>query len=70
MAGLGGTLSVARWLANFLGDQIDLHGGGLDLMFPHHENEIAQSECATGKTPFAKYWLHSGLLTINKQKNV
>ncbi|MGF1632289.1 MAG: cysteine--tRNA ligase [Phycisphaerae bacterium] len=44
----------------YLGDTFDIHGGGLDLVFPHHENELAQSESATGK-PFAKYWLHNGL---------
>lgn len=44
----------------YLGDTFDIHGGGMDLMFPHHENELAQSECCTGKT-FAKYWLHNGL---------
>jgi len=47
-----------------LGDRIDIHGGGLDLVFPHHENEIAQSECGTGKEPFARYWMHNGLLTM------
>ena len=46
-----------------LGEQIDIHGGGLDLVFPHHENEIAQSEAASGK-PFARYWMHNGLLTM------
>lgn len=49
------------------GDQIDIHGGGRDLVFPHHENEIAQSECLTGK-PFAKYWTHNGLIRVNGQK--
>ena len=49
------------------GDQIDLHGGGRDLIFPHHENEIAQSESLTGK-PFAKYWTHNGLIKVNGQK--
>ena len=44
-----------------LGETFDIHGGGLDLMFPHHENEIAQSECCHGK-PQAKYWLHNGLM--------
>jgi cysteinyl-tRNA synthetase len=44
-----------------LGDSIDIHGGGLDLMFPHHENELAQSESCTGK-PFARYWMHNGLM--------
>lgn len=50
-----------------LGEQIDIHGGGRDLIFPHHENEIAQTECLTGK-PFAKYWVHNGLLKLNGQK--
>ncbi|HBU70136.1 MAG TPA: cysteine--tRNA ligase [Elusimicrobia bacterium] len=50
-----------------LGDTIDIHGGGQDLIFPHHENEIAQSEAATGK-PFARYWIHNGFVTINKEK--
>jgi len=51
-----------------LGEQLDIHGGAKDLIFPHHENEIAQSEAATGKKPFVKYWMHGGLLTINGQK--
>ena len=51
----------------YLGDTFDLHGGGQDLVFPHHENELAQSEAATGK-PFARFWLHHGLLTINQEK--
>ncbi len=51
----------------FLGNSFDIHGGGLDLVFPHHENEIAQSESAN-KAPYASVWLHSGLLTINHQK--
>lgn len=49
------------------GDQIDIHGGGRDLIFPHHENEIAQSESLTGKQ-FAKYWIHNGLIKVNGQK--
>ncbi len=49
------------------GDQIDIHGGGKDLIFPHHENEIAQSESLTGKQ-FAKYWTHNGLIKVNGQK--
>ena len=48
-------------------DTLDIHGGGRDLVFPHHENEIAQAEALTGK-PFAKYWIHHGLLSINAQK--
>jgi len=49
------------------GDQIDIHGGGRDLIFPHHENEIAQTEALTGKQ-FAKYWIHNGLIKVNGQK--
>jgi cysteinyl-tRNA synthetase len=51
----------------YLGDEIDIHAGGEDLIFPHHENEIAQSEAANGK-PFAKYWMHNGFLNINNKK--
>lgn len=50
-----------------LGDTFDIHGGGSDLIFPHHENEIAQSECATGKE-FARYWIHNGPLRIDNEK--
>lgn len=50
-----------------LGEQFDIHGGGLDLQFPHHENEIAQSEAATNK-PFANYWMHTGMLQVNGEK--
>lgn len=50
-----------------LGDTIDLHAGGVDLVFPHHENEIAQSENATGK-PFVRYWMHNGFINIDKEK--
>ncbi len=52
----------------YLGDQIDIHGGGQDLIFPHHENEIAQSESFTGKKPFVKYWLHNGLVQLGEDK--
>ncbi|ANB55569.1 cysteine--tRNA ligase [Anoxybacillus sp. B7M1] len=51
----------------YLGDTIDIHAGGQDLTFPHHENEIAQSEALTGKT-FAKYWMHNGYININNEK--
>ena len=51
----------------YLGETLDIHGGGKDLIFPHHENEIAQSEAATGK-PFARYWVHNGFVNINKEK--
>jgi cysteinyl-tRNA synthetase len=50
-----------------LGESFDIHGGGADLIFPHHENEIAQSEAFTGK-PFARYWVHNGFITIDKEK--
>lgn len=56
------TLSMIK-----LGETLDIHGGGQDLIFPHHENETAQSECATGK-PFVKIWMHNGFVTINQQK--
>ena len=52
----------------YLGDTLDIHGGGQDLIFPHHENEIAQSESFTGKKPFVKYWLHNGLLQLGEDK--
>ena len=51
----------------YLGDEIDIHAGGEDLIFPHHENEIAQSEAANGK-PFSKYWMHNGFLNIDNKK--
>jgi len=52
----------------YLGDTLDIHGGGQDLIFPHHENEIAQSESFTGKKPFVKYWLHNGLVQLGEEK--
>ena len=52
----------------YLGDTIDIHGGGQDLVFPHHENEIAQSESFTGKKPFVRYWLHNGMLQFGDEK--
>lgn len=52
----------------YLGARLDIHGGARDLIFPHHENEIAQSESITGKKPFVKYWLHTGFLKINGEK--
>ena len=51
-----------------LGDQIDIHGGGRDLIFPHHENEIAQAESVTGKAPFCGYWVHNGMLRLDGVK--
>lgn len=52
----------------YLGDRLDIHGGGQDLIFPHHENEIAQSEAYTGVVPFVKYWMHNGLLQLDQEK--
>jgi len=52
----------------YLGETIDIHGGGQDLIFPHHENEIVQSESFTGKKPFARYWMHNGLLQFGEDK--
>jgi cysteinyl-tRNA synthetase len=57
-------LAMAR---RYLGETIDIHGGGQDLIFPHHENEIAQSEAHNGK-PFANYWMHNGYITIDNEK--
>ena len=53
---------------SYLGKKIDIHGGGADLIFPHHENEIAQTEAYTGTEPFAQYWLHNGLLQLGEEK--
>ena len=52
----------------YLGATLDIHGGGQDLIFPHHENEIAQSEASTGQTPFSRYWVHNGLLQLGADK--
>jgi cysteinyl-tRNA synthetase len=57
----GWHIECSAMAGKILGDSFDIHGGGLDLVFPHHENEVAQSECCTGK-PLAKYWLHNGLM--------
>ncbi|MCF8462856.1 MAG: cysteine--tRNA ligase, partial [Rickettsiaceae bacterium] len=51
-----------------LGENFDIHGGGVDLIFPHHTNEIAQAKCAFKDSQFAKYWVHNGTLTVNKHK--
>ena len=51
----------------YLGDTFDIHGGGYDLVFPHHENELAQAEAATQR-PFVRYWLHNGFITVNEEK--
>src|SRR3546814_4888409 len=51
-----------------LGETFDIHGGGLDLIFPHHENEIAQSRCAFGTAAMANYWMHNGFVTVESDK--
>lgn len=63
----GWHIECSAMILNHLGEMIDIHGGGKDLMFPHHENEIAQSEALTGKE-FVKYWSHCGLIKINGEK--
>lgn len=60
----GWHIECSAMARRYLGDQIDIHGGGLDLVFPHHENEVAQSESATGIVPFARFWVHNGLLRM------
>ncbi len=63
----GWHIECSAMAGRYLGETIDIHSGGLDLVFPHHENEIAQSEAATGK-PFAHFWLHNGFININNEK--
>ncbi len=63
----GWHIECSAMVNKYLGATIDIHGGGKDLVFPHHENEIAQSEMAFG-VPFARYWLHNGFVNINNQK--
>jgi len=63
----GWHIECSAMARKFLGETIDIHGGGSDLVFPHHENEIAQSECLHNK-PFARYWMHNGMLNINNEK--
>jgi cysteinyl-tRNA synthetase len=64
----GWHIECSAMILHYLGEQIDIHGGGNDLIFPHHENEIAQSEAYTGKAPFARYWLHNGMLQLRGEK--
>jgi cysteinyl-tRNA synthetase len=60
----GWHIECSAMIEAHLGETIDIHGGGLDLIFPHHENEIAQSRCAHGGAPLARYWLHNGFLSM------
>jgi cysteinyl-tRNA synthetase len=64
----GWHLECSAMSEKYLGKEFDIHGGGLDLIFPHHENEIAQSNCANSTDSFARYWMHNGYVTVNKQK--
>jgi len=63
----GWHIECSAMALKYLGTNFDIHGGGADLIFPHHENEIAQSEAATGE-PFARYWLHNGFITVRQEK--
>src|SRR4051794_11774368 len=64
----GWHIECSAMCSNHLGGSVDIHGGGADLIFPHHENEIAQSEAYLGREPFSRYWLHNGLLQLNADK--
>ena len=64
----GWHLECSAMSVKYLGKNLDIHGGGLDLIFPHHENEIAQSCCNNNTKKFANYWVHNGFVTINKEK--
>ncbi len=64
----GWHIECSAMIRAHLGETIDIHGGGLDLIFPHHENEIAQSRCAHGGAPLARYWLHNGFVDMGAEK--
>jgi cysteinyl-tRNA synthetase len=64
----GWHIECSTMALKYLGETLDIHGGGQDLIFPHHENEIAQSECFSGAIPFARYWLHNGLMQLGEEK--
>ena len=64
----GWHLECSAMSKKFLGDEFDIHGGGIDLIFPHHENEIAQSRCANDTKVFAKYWVHNAFITMSNEK--
>ncbi len=64
----GWHIECSAMCRRYLGDRFDLHGGAMDLIFPHHENEVAQTETATGLRPMARYWMHAGLLNVDGQK--
>ena len=64
----GWHIECSAMIAAHLGETIDIHGGGLDLIFPHHENEVAQSRCAHGGLPLARYWVHNGFVDMGAEK--
>ena len=64
----GWHLECSAMSKRFLGNELDIHGGGIDLLFPHHENEIAQSRCANDTKVFANYWVHNAFITISNEK--
>jgi len=64
----GWHLECSAMSKKYLGNQFDIHGGGIDLIFPHHENEIAQSRCANETKSFANYWVHNGFITMSNEK--
>ena len=64
----GWHIECSAMALRYLGESIDIHGGGQDLVFPHHENETAQSEAFTGARPFASFWLHNGMLNLDSEK--
>ncbi len=64
----GWHIECSAMSAEYLGEEFDIHAGGLDLIFPHHENEIAQSRCAHGTAMMAKYWMHNGYVTVDGEK--
>jgi cysteinyl-tRNA synthetase len=64
----GWHLECSAMSKKFLGSEFDIHGGGIDLLFPHHENEIAQSRCANGTNVFANYWVHNAFITMSNEK--
>ncbi len=64
----GWRIECSAMIRAHLGETIDIHGGGLDLIFPHHENEIAQSRCAHAGAPLARYWVHNGFVDMGTEK--
>ena len=66
----GWHVECSAMIERHLGETIDIHGGGLDLIFPHHENEIAQSRCAHGGLPLARYWVHNGFVDMGSREDV